>query len=643
MATRVVAFDGTRLNNADSSTNWEDYDGTMWSGSTEPDFVYQGTGSQSVKVSNTARGGPGYDDTGTVDYSTTTRVWLAKVIVTNYGALNNKGATGGILRMSSGGLSANNADYYVVGGDTYPVKGGWLIIPLDPNATASTGTATVTAIDGYAFSGEFGAASRAPNIAMDAIDYVDLGSGMTVTRGDGTSPVASFQDFIDYDEGATATDGGRYGVVATLDGIIYTTGVLTIGGTGTAGVTEFTDSGQVMVFPEAEFISASGFFGIDIDLSNASTVVSISDSVFKSAGTAAGSADTRPIYSITGTSGTMTYDGCTFDIFNSFTATSSTTITDCIFNNGLLVTGTSGTWSGCSFSGQTTAANVAYFDIGTNIGNISDCSFDDSGGTGNAIQLSSTGTVTLDNIIFVGYGAGSTGDTVGPSLSANAAVRVTSASDVTLNIDGGTLPTVSVVNAITVTVAQDITVTVTVQDSSNNAIPGAFVQLFETGGTQIGTNQTTDQNGEASVTTNGAARNIIGIIRQSANTASFNASSGVNTGTDVITTDRNHKFHTGDAVLYDDNGGTQISDLTDGTTYYVNSITSNTLYLYDTATNAIAGGGTGRRNLTAGSSETHLLNPVRYINNSITIPIDGASVSASVTMVEDSIARDTAL
>lgn len=504
MGAPVPNFDGIRITTADTTapTNglWEDFDGSMWSGSTEPDFVYQGTASQSIKVSNTARGGPGFDHTGTTDYTTTARVWLAKVIVTNYGSLRNKGATGGILSISSNGLTTS-ADYYVVGGDTYPVKGGWLIIPVDPGVTASAGNAnaTKTAIDGYAFSCEFNASSRAANVAMDAIDYVDLGKGMSIKDGTGTPGPATFQNFIDHDEGATATDGGRYGVVATLDGIIYTTGKLTIGETGgTAAATIFTDSGQVMVFPEAEFISASGFFGIALDLSNASTVITISDSVFKSAGTAGGNADTRPTYTVTGTSGTGTYDGVTFDVFNSFTANSAMTMTDCIFNNGLLVTGTSGTFTGCSFSGQTTAANVAYLDAGTNIANITNCSFDDSGGTGNAIQISSTGSVTLSNLTFTGYGTGTTGDTVGPSLSANAAVRVTSASNVTLNITGGDIPTVSVVNAITVTVTASASVTVTVQDAATNPIENAQVAVYKTSDDSEVFNSLTNASGVAS-------------------------------------------------------------------------------------------------------------------------------------------------
>ena len=52
----------------------------------------------------------------------------------------------------------------------------------------------------------------------------------------------------DWDEGATATDGGRYGVISTTEGVLVVTGVLTI---GSATETDFDDSGQVIVFPDA--------------------------------------------------------------------------------------------------------------------------------------------------------------------------------------------------------------------------------------------------------------------------------------------------------------------------------------------------------------------------------------------------------
>jgi hypothetical protein len=68
--------------------------------------------------------------------------------------------------------------------------------------------------------------------------------------------------------------------------------------------------------------------------------------------------------------------------------------------------------------------------------------------------------------------------------------------------------------------------------------------------------------------------------------------------TDTITTDLAYSFVTGQAVVYNANGGS-ITGLVDGTVYYANVITSGTtstggtLKLYDTSGHAISGGATG--------------------------------------------------
>lgn len=73
--------------------------------------------------------------------------------------------------------------------------------------------------------------------------------------------------------------------------------------------------------------------------------------------------------------------------------------------------------------------------------------------------------------------------------------------------------------------------------------------------------------------------------------------SGVNTTTEVITYTA-HGQVTGDALTYNNGGGTSIAGLTSGTTYYVSKLTNDTFKLYDTAENATAAGATGLMNLT---------------------------------------------
>lgn len=88
---------------------------------------------------------------------------------------------------------------------------------------------------------------------------------------------------------------------------------------------------------------------------------------------------------------------------------------------------------------------------------------------------------------------------------------------------------------------------------------------------------------------------------------SFNAATGVNTTTDVITLDSAHGYSNGEPAYFQDQGGTAPTGLTDGSLYYVRSESSTTITLYDTSANAIAGGATGRADITAAGSGTQYI------------------------------------
>jgi len=66
-------------------------------------------------------------------------------------------------------------------------------------------------------------------------------------------------------------------------------------------------------------------------------------------------------------------------------------------------------------------------------------------------------------------------------------------------------------------------------------------------------------------------------------------------------------FPTGTEVVYSVNGGTAIGGLTDGTTYYVHRNDVGHISLYDTQADALAGGATGKINLTAAGVGAQIL------------------------------------
>ncbi len=442
----TVSFDGGRVNAADAvGTVWTDLGGGKCA--VEPDFIYQGTAAISEKVGTSEDGVALNMGATTVSYSTGPKVWLAKCVATNSSALNNKGATGGILEIGSGGRRSAYDRYYVVGKDTYPLRGGWLFIPIDPNGgnqSARPGAApNLGAINYYGWACTFSATSKAENVALDAVDWITNGTGLTLV---GTTPDGKFSDFVAFDEDTARNN--RYGIVSTRDGIIYVTGVITI---GTATLTTFNDTGRVIVFPDAEFLNSVGFFGLNIGLQNASSAVTITDCVLKGRGTVGGTVDTRPDYICTGTSGTATYSGCTFDTFREFTMSSGLTVDGCSFLNGDKVTQAGGTITNCLFTGSTAGDGDGYLDAN---GNVSGCDFEFS--DGHAIEWvgAATASMNITNCNFSGgYGAAGGTDAVfyNPNTSGTLTLNLSNVTGDTFTVRTASGGTTQVNNNVTVT------------------------------------------------------------------------------------------------------------------------------------------------------------------------------------------------
>jgi hypothetical protein len=82
----------------------------------------------------------------------------------------------------------------------------------------------------------------------------------------------------------------------------------------------------------------------------------------------------------------------------------------------------------------------------------------------------------------------------------------------------------------------------------------------------------------------------------------FNTETGVNGTTEVITTNADHGFYSGDAVYYNNEGGSETPGPTNGNKYYVYVLTATTFKLHTTRSGAIADNTSTRVNLTASSS-----------------------------------------
>jgi len=223
--------------------------------------------------------------------------------------------------------------------------------------------------------------------------------------------------------------------------------------------------------------------------------------------------------------------------------------------------------------------------------------------------------------------------------SSSAAIYNNSGGLVTLNLSGGVAtPSYRNSNGSSTVINNNITTSITIQDTSATPIIGAQVAVFKTSdNSALIASTPTNASGitSGSIAVNTGAVYIR--VRQSTNTATFNTNTGVNGSTETITTDIAHSFVDGEKVVYRKNGGSASinTSLVEGFTCYVNSTGASTLQLYDTAANAISGGATGRYDLTAATSETHSLDPVRYYANSTVGSIGTDNFDVTITMIED--------
>jgi len=263
---------------------------------------------------------------------------------------------------------------------------------------------------------------------------------------------------------------------------------------------------------------------------------------------------------------------------------------------------------------DTTTIDGLTFDCDLNLAEVID--LDSVTVTTGALDFATAGTYAFSDCII---------DEVTNSSGGAVTINATGTTDITTN----TGPSI--------TINYLVTVTVTINNQSGNPIPGVEVAIFQDNAsrTVVLASTSTDASGQVSTTANKSLGAIIIRARQSAQTATFNTGTGINDGTEVITTVPAHNFRDGDPIVYNKNGGSASIGLTEDTTYYVNNITSTTLSLHTTAANAISD--TSRVDLTAAGSETHLLDPVRYVATSATGTIGTTDFSATVTMITDSI------
>lgn len=452
MAIATGSFDGQRVTDAESTTNWVAASATV---GLEPDFKYQGSNSISGQV-KTAEIGFYYRNAAlSWNFSTVRRVWMAKCIATNKDVLDGNGV---VLEMGTGARAAYYR-YNVFSAQTYPIAGGFQIVPIDPSISGfrshTVGAPNLATIDMFGIQADFSATSRAANVALDAIDVVGYGDGLSFTGGDGADTDGTFQNFIDIDEG---TLNNRWGIVSTREGVLYVLGTLSLG-SGSAAF-GFTDANRVLVFPHGRF--DTGHSGIKFKMFNAGSSCFLANCTFQGRGfVSASNVDTRPDYTVTGTLGSLNITGSVFNTFRNFTGQSQTTLYQCTFLSGSNFFQSSSIITNCTIERAVRNPSQSFL-ISNNPALISNTTFTSlAGANGHAIEITTPGTYALANVIFTGYGGTGGTNSTPNSGNANAAVFNNSSGSVTLNITGGTTPSVRNGVSATTTVSSTVAVTLT--------------------------------------------------------------------------------------------------------------------------------------------------------------------------------------
>lgn len=441
-------------------------------------FFYTSTGCVYRKITDTGAGGSGFwIQPNSAPYNMTaaaTNTALIKFAVTDFGGLN---ATEGV-NILIGSNTTNNTfhEIPIVGSDVagtsldlYPAKGGFILLPINPNITAyhrtTGGSANEAAIAAFGITARFASASaKAENLGLTS---VDLGTGLNLyTSG-------TLSDLYDFDEGA---QNNRFGYCSQLAPDTYNLfGTVFIAeNAGTPTATTITDSSRE-TWQHGDGLFDAGWSGWSIDLTTSSTIT-LSNKTLQGIGTTT-TVDTRPVFTVTGTTGTLALDASVLSNYASVTLTSAVTVTGCTVVNTEGITHGGASISSTTFAGSPVASGTAMM-TSANVTSLSDCSFV-SGGTGHAIEITAAGSYDWDGHTYSGYGADG---------SNNAVIYNNSGGLVTLTIlNNASIPTVrNGAGASTNIVANTVTVRVTAQTLDNNPLTNTRVYLKIQGGANDG-------------------------------------------------------------------------------------------------------------------------------------------------------------
>ena len=469
MTVYSVTFDGTRFSVVDSYTNWGNYGGSGAGGAAESPIAYQNALAANRKQSTTggSLGGIDYDPAaGAIDHTgATRRLYFCKVIISDSFDCNTSEG----LRVTVGSASTATFKYNLAGSTAtndaylaYPPQGGYILTAIDVTESfwpiTTTGTFDDTAVDYYGVQGSWiTGQAKAENIAMDAID---VGTGLYLVGGTGADPEANFTSYVEKDQDISTN---RWGCVSGAGANVAAWCVLRAG-----GAIEFLDTTSVVSFKDG--YHTAGLTGVLHELDTAASTFTMGalligeGKLYNS-----GAIDTRPDYTVTGTTMTAAYNLTgTLRNFRNVVLNSKVDANGADIECQLLTQATAEIQNSIiRCNALTSVAVLQDPTFGTTTG-LHDTEFIQNG-VGHAIEIDTAGDYDFTNLVFTDGTAA-----WGANTTDNAMIDVTVASGtVNISVVGGTAAvTYKAAGTTTVNIIAAVTVTV------NGATEGSSVKII---------------------------------------------------------------------------------------------------------------------------------------------------------------------
>jgi hypothetical protein len=477
--------------------------------------------------------------TTTVDLTTSERhvfQWLKSITIPQLDSKANGGlgitissdATPTLTGTTPSNGPTNSKTWYV-GGYTDALS-GWVCYVVDPQSTPSLtlGSPAVNSIRRIGVRGKVvgtvgAGAVRPVNVLFDATRY---GTGLTY-QGDNSGTPGTFEDILSIAMDPTYA----WGVLTADSSIYFGSGKMDFGTIVQSSVSSFKDIGQTFVwrnFPVATTfytwrIRGTSSYNTTFQLGNYTSGLASDGLVIKGAGDPSSSTHavwtldvgTNTICNIYGSQlselyrttlqSTSSVRGCVFKNFGNITANGAT-IDSCTFQDLRITAPISATYGIEAVTTAPILTNNTFINCATAVkwdvnsdtsGKLDGCTFT-SGGTGHAIELGTNtpSSISLSNITFTGYGADGT---------TNAAIYNNSNKSITINVSGGTTPTIRNGTGASTSLPTTCTLTMTVKDESGNPVVGAYAYIDDNNQTPFILNSTTNSSGIVTVAYSGDA------------------------------------------------------------------------------------------------------------------------------------------